>query len=60
METGGILHINAVGIMAAIEENLEMSLRGFPFVVASEAAARTVVLDVSRSAHDEGLRRGCL
>jgi hypothetical protein len=58
MAYGTILHVNAVGLAAAIEENLERSLRGFPFVIASASAPRAVVIDVSRSAHTEGIRRG--
>lgn len=53
-----ILHVNVVGLMAAIEENLEASLRSRPFVIANERAARAVVLDLSPEAHREGLRRG--
>jgi len=56
--TGTILHVNAVGLMAAIEENLDLGLRGRPFVVANGAAPRAVVLDLSPPAHREGLRRG--
>ncbi len=60
MPAGTILHINAVGLMAAMEENLEPALRGRPFVIANGGAARAVVLDLSREAHREGLRRGML
>jgi DNA polymerase-4 len=58
MGSGTILHVNAVGFMAALEENFEYSLRGRPFVVANEGAPRAVVLDLSPQAHREGLRRG--
>lgn len=58
MGSGTILHVNAVGLMAAIEEGLDPSVRGRPLVVANETAARAVVLDVSPTAHKEGLRRG--
>ncbi len=58
MGSGTILHVNAVGLMAAIEEGLDPVLRGRPFVVANEGSARAVVLDVSHLAHREGLRRG--
>lgn len=58
MAYGNILHVNAVGLMAAIEEALDAALRGRPFVVANEGAARAVLLDVSTTAHREGLRRG--
>ncbi len=58
MGLGTILHVNAVGLMSSIEESLDSALRGRPFVVANEHAARAVVLDVSVTAHREGLRRG--
>jgi DNA polymerase-4 len=58
MSSGTILHVNAVGIMAALEEGLDQSLRGRPFVVANLDAPRSVVLDLSPQAHHEGLRRG--
>ncbi|PKL24426.1 MAG: hypothetical protein CVV47_08225 [Spirochaetae bacterium HGW-Spirochaetae-3] len=58
MGYGTILHVNAVGLMAAIEEGLDPSVRGRPFVVANEGLSRAVVLDVSPTAHREGLRRG--
>ncbi|HUW40116.1 MAG TPA: hypothetical protein VMV90_03845 [Rectinemataceae bacterium] len=58
MASGTILHVNAVGFMAALEENLDRSLRGRPFVVANALSPRAVVLDLSPRAHREGLRRG--
>jgi DNA polymerase-4 len=58
MPSGTILLVNAVGIMAALEEGLDGSLRGRPFVVANMDAPRSVVLDLSPQAHREGLRRG--
>jgi len=57
---GTILHVNAVGLMAAIEENLDRGLRARPFVVAREGAVRAVVIDLSPEAHREGVRRGML
>jgi DNA polymerase IV len=58
MASGTILHVNAIGIMAALEEGLDRSLRGRPFVVANASSPRSVVLDLSPQAHREGLRRG--
>lgn len=58
MSSGRVLHINAVGLMAELEESLEPSLRRRPFVVANERLARAVVLDVSALAHREGARPG--
>lgn len=60
MSTGTVLHVNVVGLMAALEENLDPTLRGRPFVVANRAAPRAVVLDLSREAHREGVLRGML
>ena len=60
MSTGTILHVNVVGFMAALEEILDTTLRGRPFVIANRAASRAVVLDISREAHREGVRRGML
>ena len=57
---GTVLHVNAVGLMAAIEENLDRGLRARPFVVAREGAVRAVVLDLSPEAHREGVRRGMM
>lgn len=57
---GTILHINAVGLMAALEEGKDRSLRGRPFVVAREGAARAVVLDLSPEAHRGGIARGMM
>ncbi|PKL05977.1 MAG: hypothetical protein CVV53_06700 [Spirochaetae bacterium HGW-Spirochaetae-9] len=57
---GTILHINAVGLMAAIEEAEDRGLRSRPFVVAREGALRSIILDLSPEAHREGLRRGMM
>jgi len=58
MGTGTILHLNLVGLMAAVEERLEAGLRGRPFVLGNPGRGRAVVLDLSREAHRAGLRRG--
>lgn len=60
MSAGTVLHVNAVGFMAALEENLDTALRGRPFVIANQLAPRAVVLDLSREAYREGVRRGML
>lgn len=57
---GTVLHVNAVGLMASIEEGLDRSLRSRPFVVAREGATRAIVLDLSPEAHREGIRRGMM
>ena len=58
MSTGTILHVNAVGLAAAIEMHVDHSLRTWPFVVANERAPRAVVLAPSPVAHREGVRPG--
>lgn len=58
MATGTVLHLNAVGMMAGLEEGFDAALRGRPFVIANSRAPRAVVLDLSPLAHREGLRRG--
>jgi DNA polymerase IV len=58
--TGSILHVNAVGLMAAVETAKDRGLRSRPFVVARPEAPRAFVLDLSPAAHREGLDRGML
>jgi DNA polymerase-4 len=58
--SGTILHVNAVGLMAALAELKDPSLRRRPFVVAREGLCRAVVSDLSPEAHREGIRRGML
>lgn len=60
MSTGTIIHINVIGLMAAVEESLDRSLRGRPFVVARPDVSRAVVLDLSTEAYRQGIRRGML
>lgn len=58
MAAGTIVHVNAVGMLASVEEGKDPSLRKRPFVVANPVAVRAVVVDVSSAAHREGVRRG--
>ncbi len=58
MDCGTILHVNMVGLMAAVEERDDPALRGRPFVVADESAPRSCVLDLSPAAHREGIASG--
>jgi DNA polymerase-4 len=58
VSSGTVLHLNLVGLMAAVEERLEPALRGRPFVLAHRERPRAVVLDLSPEAHHGGLRRG--
>lgn len=60
MSYGNIVHVNAVGLFAGLAENFEPELKGRPFVIAKEEAARSVILDVSIKAHKEGLKKGML
>jgi DNA polymerase-4 len=60
MNSGTIIHINVIGLMAAVEERLDLSLRGRPFVVARPDVPRAVVLDLSPEAYRQGIRRGML
>lgn len=53
-----VVHLNVAHFMAAVEELLDTSLRGRPFVIAPEGVERAVAVEVSRAAFDEGLRRG--
>jgi len=46
--------------MAAVEESLDRSLKGRPFVVARPDVSRAVVLDLSTEAYRQGIRRGML
>jgi DNA polymerase-4 len=57
---GTILHVNAVGLMAALAELKDPSLRRRPFVVAREGLCRSLVSDLSPEAHREGIRQGML
>ncbi len=60
MSSGSIIHVNMIGLMAAVEERLDRSLRGRPFVVARPDVPRAVVLDLSPEAYRQGVRRGML
>ncbi|HPI15399.1 MAG TPA: DNA polymerase [Spirochaetota bacterium] len=53
-----VIHLNVAHFMAAVEEALDPSLKGRPFVIAPEGAERAVAVEVSRAAFSEGLRRG--
>ncbi len=58
MASGTILHLNLVGLMAAVEEGLDPGLRGRPFAIGNVGRNRPVCLDLSPEAHRAGLRRG--
>ncbi|MBU1220531.1 hypothetical protein KKF34_14955 [Myxococcota bacterium] len=54
----GIVHINVSNFSASVEEAADVSLRDRPFVIADEGSSRAIVLETSRRAWKEGLRRG--
>lgn len=58
MASGGILHVNLVGLMAAVEEGLDPGLRGRPFAIGNPGRGRALVIDLSPEAHRAGIRRG--
>jgi DNA polymerase-4 len=60
MEESTILHVNVTDFMAAVEEVRDPSLRGRPFVVGWQGRSRAIVLAVSGTAFQEGIRRGML
>lgn len=60
MTSGTIIHVNVIGLMAAVEEVVDPGVRGRPFVVARPDIPRAMVLDLSPEAYREGVRRGML
>lgn len=60
VEDPTILHVNVTDFMAAVEEVRDPSLRGRPFVVGWQGRSRAIVLAVSETAFQEGIRRGML
>ncbi|MCX7786794.1 MAG: hypothetical protein N2442_03745 [Spirochaetes bacterium] len=58
VEESTILHVNVTDFMAAVEEVRDPSLRGRPFVVGWQGRSRAIVLAVSETAFQEGVRRG--
>jgi DNA polymerase-4 len=56
--TREILHVNICHFMAAVAQALDPPLRGRPVIVAPPGVERARVLDLSREAYDEGVRRG--
>lgn len=60
MTSGTIIHVNVIGLMAAVEEAVDHAVRGRPFIVARPDIPRAIVLDLSPEAYREGVRRGML
>ncbi len=57
-ERASVVHLNVVGFPSAVAAARDPAIADRPFVVAGKAAARAVVLDVSRRAVEAGLERG--
>ncbi len=57
-DRASVVHLNVVDFQASIAAAKDRSLADKAFVVSGSAAARAVVLDVSRRAREEGLRQG--
>ncbi len=53
-----VVHVNVIGFMAAVSAAKDSSLRDRAFVIGREGAARSLVLDSSRRAVEEGVRPG--
>jgi DNA polymerase-4 len=53
-----VLHVNVYHFAASVEQVRNPSLAGRPVIIAPAGLARARVLDVSREAFDEGVRRG--
>jgi DNA polymerase IV len=55
-----IIHLNIADFAAAVEINLQASLKGYPFIIAPLGAPRAVVYDMSEEAYRQGIRKGML
>jgi len=53
-----IIHLNIADFAAAVESNLQPSLKGYPLIIAPFGAPRAVVYDMSEEAYKEGIRKG--
>jgi len=53
-----IIHLNIADFAAAVESNIQPSLKGFPFIIAPQGAPRAVVYDMSDEAYRQGIRKG--
>lgn len=53
-----IIHLNIADFAAAVEKNLQPSLKDRPFVIAPTGLPRAVVYDMSEAAYKQGIRKG--
>lgn len=53
-----VIHLNIADFAAAVETNLQPSLKGYPFIVAPRGAPRAVVYDMNNEAYRQGIRKG--
>jgi hypothetical protein len=55
-----VVHLNVVDFLASVAVAKDRSLKDKAFVVAGSSSSRSVVLDLSRRAREEGLTEGML
>lgn len=53
-----IIHLNVADFAVAVERGLDTRLRRRPVIIASQAAARAIVYDMSEEAFSTGVRKG--
>ncbi len=53
-----IIHLNVADFAVAVERHIDAQLRGWPLIIAPEAAARATVYDMSEEAYQAGVRKG--
>lgn len=56
--TRSIIHLNIADFAAAVETNLQPSLKSYPIIIAPIGSPRAVVYDMSEAAYREGIRKG--
>ncbi|MCP4672844.1 MAG: hypothetical protein GY857_16230 [Desulfobacula sp.] len=55
-----IIHLNIADFAAAVQINLQSSLKGYPFIIAPIGVPRAMVYDMSEEAYKQGVRKGML
>ncbi len=53
-----IIHLNIADFAAAVEINLQSSLKGYPFIIAPIGVPRARVYDINEDAYKQGIRKG--
>ncbi len=53
-----IVHLNIADFAAAVETNIQPSLKEYPVIIAPLGAPRAVVYDMNEEAYKEGIRKG--